>query len=159
MLNDESVQLINSCVIQTETVIDVPFHDVDSMNVVWHGRYAKYLEVARCELLESFGYNYDAMRESGYAWPVVDMRIRYVKPVLFKQKIIITSTLAEWENRIKINYNIRDEDSGQRLTKAYSVQMAVDVAKGDTLFESPDIVRNLLEKKALEILNSKKVVS
>ena len=57
----------------------MPFHDVDSIGVAWHGHYAKYFEIARCALLDSFGYGYNAMRESGFSWPVIDMRIRYVK--------------------------------------------------------------------------------
>jgi acyl-CoA thioesterase FadM len=32
--------------------------DVDTMNVVWHGHYVKYLEVARCALLDKIGHNY-----------------------------------------------------------------------------------------------------
>ena len=42
-----------------ETFIDVPFYDLDPMNVVWHGNYVKYLEVARCDLLSKIGYTYD----------------------------------------------------------------------------------------------------
>ncbi len=30
-----------------EVTFDIPFHDVDLMGIVWHGHYAKYLEVAR----------------------------------------------------------------------------------------------------------------
>ncbi len=39
----------------------MPFFDVDSMNVVWHGHYVKYLEVARCALLDQIGHNYNDM--------------------------------------------------------------------------------------------------
>ena len=41
----------------------VPFFDVDSMRIVWHGHYCKYLELARCKLLDKIGYNYKAMAE------------------------------------------------------------------------------------------------
>lgn len=126
------------------TKIDVPFHDVDSMGVVWHGRYIKYLELARCELLESFGYNYDAMADSGYAWPIVDVRVKYIKPARFKQKLEIDTRLVEWEHRIKVSYIIRDVSTGEKLTKAYTTQMAVEVATGNTQYESPPIVRELL---------------
>lgn len=54
-------------VLHTDTEILVPFFDVDTMNVVWHGHYVKYLEVARCALLDRIGHNYDAMVASGYA--------------------------------------------------------------------------------------------
>ena len=38
-------------VLHIDTQILVPFFDVDTMHVVWHGHYIKYLEVARCALL------------------------------------------------------------------------------------------------------------
>ena len=37
--------------------IEVPFFDVDVMQIVWHGHYVKYLEVARCAFLDAIGYN------------------------------------------------------------------------------------------------------
>ena len=42
-----------------DVIIEVPFHDVDTMHVVWHGHYLKYFEVARCKLLDQFNYNYN----------------------------------------------------------------------------------------------------
>ncbi|MFQ8625045.1 MAG: hypothetical protein ACLSA2_00440 [Candidatus Gastranaerophilaceae bacterium] len=30
--------------ISAETLIEVPFYDLDPMNVVWHGNYIKYLK-------------------------------------------------------------------------------------------------------------------
>ena len=55
------------------------FHDLDPMEVVWHGNYIKYLELARCALLQSFDYDYPQMRESGYLWPIVDLRTKYLR--------------------------------------------------------------------------------
>lgn len=131
----------------TVTHILIPFHDVDSMHVVWHGHYIKYMEVARCEFLESFGYGYHAMRESGYSWPVVDLRIKYVKPLKFGQRIQVECILAEWEYRLKIKYIISDAATGERLTKAHSIQVAVDLDKDEMCFESPSILRQRLIDK------------
>ncbi|MGB2150435.1 MAG: acyl-CoA thioesterase, partial [Cobetia amphilecti] len=65
----------------TATVeMEVPFHDVDMMEVAWHGHYVRYLEIARCKLLDMLDYNYPQMRDSGYAWPVIDLRLRYAGP-------------------------------------------------------------------------------
>ena len=64
---------------QHETLLTVPFHDADMMGVTWHGHYIRYMEIARCELLERIGYTYLDMYDSGYAWPVVDLKIRYSK--------------------------------------------------------------------------------
>jgi acyl-CoA thioester hydrolase len=121
----------------------VPFHDVDMMEVVWHGHYVKYFEIARCALLEKIDYNYPQMRYSGYAWPVIDLRIRYVKPAAFGQIITVHAEIVEWENRLKINYLITNRLTGSRLTKGYSIQVAIDSQTKAMCFESP---RVLLEK-------------
>lgn len=127
--------------------IEIPFHDVDSVNIVWHGHYVKYLEIARCRLLESFDYNYPQMRASGYVWPVIDIRLRYAGPVRFQQLIRVDASLVEWEHRLKINYLIYDVLTGKRLTKGYSVQVAVDSASGEMQLGSPEI---LYQKLGLE---------
>ena len=131
---------------QASVDLEIPFHDVDMMAVVWHGHYAKYFEIARCAMLEQINYNYPQMRDSGYAWPVIDLRIRYVKPAVFRQNITITATIVEWENRLKIDYLIIDKDTGARLVKGHSIQVAVDMQTKAMCFESPKI---LFEKLGL----------
>ena len=85
---------------------EIPFFDVDAYRIVWHGNYPKYLEMSRCALLEEVGCPYSVMEEQGFFFPIVEMQIKYVKPLLFKQKITIESWIVEWENRLKINYVI-----------------------------------------------------
>jgi acyl-CoA thioester hydrolase len=126
--------------------ITVPFHDVDMMEVVWHGHYTKYFEVARCVLLDRIDYNYPQMRESGYSWPVIDLSMRYIKPAMFGQIITVQADIVEWENRLKINYLIIDKLTGSRLTKGSSIQVAVDMQSKAMCFESPKI---LFEKLGL----------
>ncbi len=128
------------------TQIDVHFHDCDPMNVVWHGTYIRYLEVARCALLESINYNYDEMFDNGHAWPVVDLRVKYIKPLIYKQKVNIEATIIEWEHRLKIKYLVRDAQSGDRLSKATTTQMAVEIKSRETCFESPKIFLQRLKE-------------
>ena len=130
--------------INIKTEIIVPFHDVDSVGVVWHGRYAKYLEVARCELLDSFNYSYEAMQRSGYVWPIVDMRIKYIRPLKNAQKISIQSIVEEWEFRLKIAYRITDIVSNEVVTKAYTIQVACVNETGEMLYETPSVFRQAL---------------
>lgn len=123
-----------------DVIIEIPFHDVDSAQVAWHGHYSKYFEVARCALLDRIDYNYLQMSESGYFWPVIDMRIRYVGSARFQQKVRVTATLAEWENRLRINYLITDLATGKRLTKGHTVQVAVTMGSGEMQLVSPPIL-------------------
>lgn len=129
---------------QTETDIVVQFHDCDPMAIVWHGHYVKYLEVARCELLASFGYNYDDMYASGYAWPLIDMQLRYVQAARFGQRIKVQATLLEWEYRLKIAYVITDAETGERITKAETTQVAIDAETNEMLLGSPPILAEKL---------------
>ncbi|MBB1339666.1 thioesterase family protein [Pseudoalteromonas sp. SR44-2] len=125
--------------------IEIPFYDCDPMNVVWHGNYPRYLEVARCELLRLFDYDYPQMHESGYAWPIVDMQIKYVASAVFTQKIKVAAYLKEYENRLRIDYVITDSLTNKRLTKASTTQVAVEVSSKEMQFESPAILFNKLK--------------
>ncbi|KAB0505168.1 MULTISPECIES: acyl-CoA thioesterase [Pseudomonas] len=133
-------------VLHTDTEILVPFFDVDTMNVVWHGHYVKYLEVARCALLDKIGHNYDAMVASGYAWPVIDLQLRYVRGAVFGQKLNVRASLVEWENRLKISYLISDLATGERLTRACSVQVAVDMSSREMQLASPKVFTDAVER-------------
>jgi acyl-CoA thioester hydrolase len=123
-----------------DVIIEVPFHDVDTMNVVWHGHYLKYFEIARCKLLDQFDYNYNQMRDSGYAWPVIESYVRYVQGIEFAQKIKVRAILKEWENRLKIEYQIFDATSNKRLTKGFTSQVAVNMETREMCFQSPQIL-------------------
>ncbi|MCG7221776.1 acyl-CoA thioesterase [Acinetobacter sp. I-MWF] len=122
-----------------DVIIDVPFHDVDTMNVVWHGHYLKYFEIARCKLLDQFDYNYNQMKDSGYAWPVIESYVRYAQGIIFGQHIRVRATLKEWENRLKIEYQIFDAESGKRLTKGFTSQVAVEIETREMCFQSPQV--------------------
>nr|WP_328797848.1 acyl-CoA thioesterase [Marinobacter mangrovi] len=125
---------------EAHVTLEIPFHDVDMMEVAWHGHYARYLEIARCALLDKIDYNYPQMKVSGYAWPVIDMRIRYAQPLVFQQKVDVHAQVSEWENRLKIDYEIRDAETGRRLTRAHTVQVAVNIETREMQFVSPPVL-------------------
>ncbi|MDO6426640.1 acyl-CoA thioesterase [Thalassotalea sp. 1_MG-2023] len=119
--------------------IDIPFQDCDPMQVVWHGNYARYLEEARRELLRKIDYDYLQMQASGFMWPIIDMRLKYVNSAYFSQLIRVDAYLKEYESRLKIDYIISDVKTGQKLTKAYTIQVAVDIESREMQFESPKL--------------------
>lgn len=126
--------------------VEVPFHDVDALNVAWHGHYVKYFELARCALLRRFDYDYPQMQVSGYLWPIVECYLKYVRPSSYGQMLRVEATLLEYENRIKIGYLIRDARSGEKLTKGYTVQVAIDGTTRALQYVSPPIVFRNVEK-------------
>lgn len=126
--------------LSAEVEIEIPFHDCDPAGVTWHGNYFRYFEVARCALLDKIDYDYLQMDKSGYAWPVVDTRVKFTRPTVFRQRIKVRATLDEYEIRLKIAYLISDVDSGERLTKGYTVQVAVEQSSNEMCYCSPQIL-------------------
>ncbi|MCG9738792.1 acyl-CoA thioesterase [Shewanella insulae] len=126
----------------TEMEMVIPFHDVDSMGITWHGNYLRYFEIARCQLLDEIDYGYRKMQASGYAWPIIDLQIKYVQASTFEQRVKVIASLVEWENRLKITYQVRDADTNQRLTKGYTVQAAVEMESKELCLVTPDCFRD-----------------
>ncbi len=128
---------------QATVEIKVPFYDVDALRVVWHANYFKYFEIARCELLDSIDYNYEQMGQSGYAWPVIDIRARFGKPAHFGEVINVQAMIREFESRLRISYEIRNAATGKRITRGSTTQVAVSLKTNEMCYVSPSI---LLEK-------------
>ena len=110
------------------------------MEIVWHGNYVKYLELARSALLQKFDYDYPQMRASGYAWPIVDMRLKYVGTVEYGQAVRIRAEIVEWENRLKIEYQVRNAATGRVLNKAYTIQVALEIASRQMQYVCPRVL-------------------
>lgn len=127
-----------------EVEIEIPFHDIDIMHIAWHGHYVKYLEIARTALLESIDYDIEQMRRSGYAWPIIELKLRYAQPLRYRQRILVEASVAEFEHRLKVNYRIFDKPTGTRLTRGHTVQVATDIKSREMLYASPPILRKKL---------------
>ena len=129
--------------LSVETVIRAQFFDLDPMNIVWHGNYARFLELGRCAFLDRLDFNYTQMQASGFAFPIVEMRLKYVAPIRFRQDFVVITTLADYEHRLRFDYVIRDLESGTVLTRARTTQVAVRIDTGELCLESPPV---LIEK-------------
>lgn len=137
-----------NAIVRAEVDIEIPFFDIDPMEIVWHGHYLKYFEIARCKLLDKIDYNYPRMKESGYAWPIIELFVRYPRPIRFGQLVKISAELVDWESRMTIRYLATDATSGQRLTRGHTIQVAVSVVTGEMSFVCPEVLRNKLEHYA-----------
>lgn len=130
--------------ISVSIALQTQFYDIDPMNVVWHGNYPRFLEQARSALLAHIGYNYVEMHETGFYWPIVDMRIKYVASLRFPQDFMVTAALIEYENRLVIDYRISDA-TGTVVTKATTTQVAVSIDRGEMQLISPSIFRERVQ--------------
>ncbi|EGK09087.1 acyl-CoA thioesterase [Kingella kingae] len=128
--------------------LDVPFFDVDSLFIVWHGHYVKYFEMARCAFLAEIQHDYNVMRETGFAYPIVKLDVKYIKPATFGQKIRVEMAVVEFESCLKVNYTITDVKTGTKLTKASTTQVAVRIDNGKMQFQTPDVFQAAIRQFA-----------
>lgn len=129
--------------LSASVTLTVPFHDADPAGVAWHGNYFRYFDDARCALLEKIGYSYHQMMNSGIYWPVVQAAIKYVRPIPFDSRITVLARLVEWDYRLKIGYEIVDEQ-GRKTTSGHTIHVAVNAASGEMHIGAPDVLRDLL---------------
>jgi acyl-CoA thioester hydrolase len=145
-MDEQLIARLAGKTLKASAIVEVPFHDVDAMNVCWHGHYLKYFEIGRAALLRAFDYDYVEMKASGYIWPIVEAHLKYVRPATYGQRIDVQTELLEFENRLKIGYEIVDCATGARLTKGHTIQVAVEAATQELQFVSPSIVFEKLER-------------
>jgi len=131
--------------IYAEAELDIEFYDLDPMRIVWHGNYINYFELGRRALLQKLNYDYYQMEESGFVFPVIEVSAKYLNSLRYKDKAIIKAILLEYENRLRIKYEIRNAKTGVLTTKGESIQMAIDVEKKESCFVCPQVLYDKVE--------------
>jgi acyl-CoA thioester hydrolase len=78
---------------------------------------------------------------------VVELYLKYVNAARYGQIVVVAAEVLEYENRLKIGYRIRDKATSQRLTKGWSVQVAIDAKTRELQFVSPKILVEKLRSR------------
>ena len=131
--------------IEYSTKITVPFCDLDPMNVVWHGNYIKYLELARGKFFEHLGFGYIDMHNTGIAYPIAKMDLKFIAPASFNQELEVKCILEEIEPAIIIKYEIYDALTKEKLFKASSMQICVKPKTKETIYNAPERLVKAIE--------------
>jgi len=66
------------------------FAETDAMGIVHHAAYLPYLEEARVEYLRSIGHPYDVVRSGGVDVAVLEVALRYRKPLHFDDEVDVS---------------------------------------------------------------------
>ena len=115
-------------ILKASKEFDVRFSEVDSMNIVWHGSYALYFEDAREEFGRIFGLSYQLFRDEGYPAPLVELNLKYIKPLLHGQRarvdIIYRNSPAA---KIVFDYEIHLAEDNSLVTTGTSTQVFLDM--------------------------------
>ena len=131
--------------VEAAVEIEVEFPDLDPMAITWHGHYLRYFESARVALMRKIGYDYPDMQASGYTWPIIEAKLRYVQASRYAQRLHVAAGVEEWEAGLRVGYLIPRAERRPRITTGYTVQCAVD-ADGEMLLATPDALLERLDK-------------
>jgi len=105
---------------------------VDSLKIVWHGNYAKYLEEGREAFGHKYGLNYLSVFDEGYIIPLVNYTIDYKKVVRYGDVIIIETTYFNTDAaKIVFDYTVYRESDMAVVATGRTTQ--VFLTKSDEL--------------------------
>lgn len=117
--------------------IEVPFHDVDTMQVVWHGHYTRYFELARTALMRRCGLDVPELRAMGIVMPVVDLRVKYRQSLVYGRCYKVFAAISEFEYpKLGVDYRIVDA-VGEVCASARTEQVYCGLGDEGLLLEVP----------------------
>ena len=120
--------------------LQVRFHDLDPMQVVWHGNYIKYFEDGREEFGQRFGISYMDMRREKIMTPVVSIHCDYKSFIRYGDTlIVITSYVEDPAAKIVLRYVIKRKADNKIVAEGRSVQVFTDFEGNLSLIDPPYI--------------------
>lgn len=78
-----------------ETQYRIRYADTDQMGVVYYGKYALLYEIGRVELMRSVGITYAEMEREGTLMPVIEMNLKYIRPLRYDDVVTIKTILSK----------------------------------------------------------------
>ncbi|WDF57143.1 acyl-CoA thioesterase [Mucilaginibacter sp. KACC 22063] len=92
------------------TKLRVRYGETDQMGYMYYGNYAEFYEVGRVEMLRSLGMTYSSMEKAGIMMPVLEMKIKYLKPALYDEEISIKVIMDKMPGvKIHFRYELYNE--------------------------------------------------
>ncbi|MCP4681904.1 MAG: acyl-CoA thioesterase, partial [Desulfobacterales bacterium] len=121
-----------------EVKLSVPFHDLDPAQIVWHGNYLKYFDMARFALFKDAGIDlYEYFIKNKYAFPVIKTSTKHIVPLRYGDKFICKATVVDARIKITLDFEIRLADSGVVCTRGSGDQVAVKMPQMEMQLEIP----------------------
>lgn len=110
--------------------VDVRFSDVDSMRVMWHGKYIQLLEDGREAWGKHYGLTYLDAYENGFFIPIANVNCDYKQPLTYGDTAIIkTCFVAQPSAKLYFEYEIYRAKDEQLVATASSLQVFMNLEK------------------------------
>ena len=122
----------------------VRFEEVDSIGIVWHGRYPGYFEEGRVALGNRYGVSYSDFIRNKLPVPIRQLGVDYFEPLFFEDEIEIEAIL-HWSEAARINYEYIIRRDEKVVCTGYTVQLMLDESF-ELLLSPPPFYVDFMEK-------------
>lgn len=91
----------------------INYYETDKMGIVHHSNYIRFLEEARCFLLDHANMPYDFFELNGIMIPVLGVNCSFKQHVTFNDTILIDCFVKEFNGvRLTMGYHVTDKITG-----------------------------------------------
>lgn len=88
------------------------YGETDRMGYVYYGHYLQYFEVARTEMIRSYGLSYREMEDSGIMLPVIHAELDYKVPITYDEEMFVKVMVYNMPTvRLQTFYEVRTPES------------------------------------------------
>lgn len=123
--------------------LEVPFHDIDALHIVWHGHYYKYFEVARTALMRRYNLDGVTLLRTGYRLVVIESKCRHAASLHYGERFLVRAYFKDIDHRINVAFEIESLDTGKRVARGHTILATLD-EHGQLLLETPSTLRERL---------------
>ena len=128
-----------------EVTLKVPFYDLDPMQIVWHGNYLKYFDIARSELYDHQGVDLFAFHDkTRYIFPIIRTSVKHIRPLKRGDEFVCRATVKEARTKIVVVFEIRLVKDGTLCARGSTEQVAVREPEMEMEFSIPEEISRAL---------------
>ena len=120
--------------------LEIPFCDVDPLEVAWFGHYPRYVDQARTALLRSKRLDNDDCRALGVAFMVSESFIHHASALRYGDRVRVTAWFVEVENRLKVAFQLRNVGTGVLAAEGWLTLVTVRAGSGLCLETPAEVV-------------------
>ena len=128
-----------------EIKMKVPFFDLDPLQIVWHGNYLKYFDIARSELFDGLGVDlFEFHDRTRYIFPIIRSSVKHIRPLKRGDEFICRATVKDARTKIVVAFEIRLVADGTICARGTTEQAAVLAPEMEMVYTIPEEISRAL---------------
>lgn len=128
----------------------INYYETDRMGIVHHSNYIRFLEEARCQMLDKAKMPYSSFEENGIMIPVLGVTCTFKHHVTFDDIILIKPYVKEFNGvRLTMGYTVTDKNTGSLVLTAETKHCFTDNSLRPVRLQNhiPEFYQKYLELK------------